>query len=113
MWVRQNFSREVICGIDMAVLCGREVSCCNLCLTICMEGWTGTEVKSALTSKDVMTSPGCSFLSCICWMKCWVFLRWCGDLPTRGLMICESSLATPYVIDPLLETMGLRGVPAL
>ena len=26
-------------------------------------------------------------------------------------MICESSLATPYVMDPLLDTMGLRGVP--
>ena len=74
-----------------------------------MEGWTGTEVNKALTSMEVMISPGCSFLSCSCWMKCWVFLRWCGDWPTRGLMMCESSLATPYVIDPLLETMGLRG----
>ena len=54
----------MICGIDMAVLCGRDVSCCSLFLTICMEGWTGTEVNRALTSKDVMTSPGCSFLSC-------------------------------------------------
>ena len=35
-----------------------------------MEGWTGTEVNKALTSKDVMTLPGCSFLSCIWWMKC-------------------------------------------
>ena len=24
-------------------------------------------------------------------------------------MMCESSLATPYVMDPLLDTMGLRG----
>ena len=24
-------------------------------------------------------------------------------------MMCDSSLATPYVMDPLLETMGLRG----
>ena len=46
-------------------------------------------------------------------MKCWVFLRWCGDWPTRGLMMYESSLATPYVMDPLLETMGLREVPVL
>ena len=42
-------------------------------------------------------------------MKCWVFLRWCGDWLTRGLMMCESSLATPYVMDLLLDTMGLRG----
>ena len=113
MWVRQNSSREVIREMDMAVLCGRVVSCCSLFLTIWMEGWTVIEVNRALTSKDVMTSPGCSFLSCSCWMKCWVFLRWCGDWPTSGLMICESSFATPYVIDPLLDTMGLRGVPVL
>ena len=41
----------MICGIDMAVLCGRDLSCCSLFLTICMEGWTGTEVNRALTSK--------------------------------------------------------------
>ena len=40
-------------------------------------------------------------------------LRWCGDWPTRGLMMCDSSLAKQYVMDPLLETMGLRGVPVL
>ena len=28
-------------------------------------------------------------------------------------MMCESSLATPYVMDPLLDKMGLRGVPVL
>ena len=28
-------------------------------------------------------------------------------------MMWESSLATPYVMDPLLDNMGLRGVPAL
>ena len=79
----------------MAVLCGRVLSCCSLFLTICMAGSTGTEVKRALTSKEVMLSPGCSFLPCICWMKCWVFLRWCGDWPTSGLIMCDSSLATP------------------
>ena len=46
-------------------------------------------------------------------MKCCMFLRWCGDWPTRDFMTCESSLATPYVMDPLLDTMGLRGVPVL
>ena len=40
-----------ICGMDMEVLCGR-VSCCNLCLTIWMDGCTGTEVKRALTSYE-------------------------------------------------------------
>ena len=31
-----------------------------------MEGWTGTEVKRALTSNDVMLSPACSLLPCSC-----------------------------------------------
>ena len=29
-----------------------------------MEGWTGTDVKSALTSNDVMLSPACCLLPC-------------------------------------------------
>ena len=51
MSVRQNSSRVLICGMDMLVLCGSVGSCCNLCLTICNAGRTGTEVKTALTSK--------------------------------------------------------------
>ena len=36
----------VICGMDMLVLCGNVGSCCSLCLTIWMDGATGTDVKS-------------------------------------------------------------------
>ena len=43
-----------------------------------MEGATGTDVNKALTSKEVMTSPGCSLFPCNCWMKCCVFIRWWG-----------------------------------
>ena len=60
----------MIWGMDIAVLCGRVLSCCNLLLTIWMAGWTGTEVNRALTSKEVMLSPGCKLFLCICWMKC-------------------------------------------
>ena len=56
----------MIWGIDMAVLCGRVLSCCSLFLTMWMAGWTGTEVKRALTSNEVMLSPGCNLLPCIC-----------------------------------------------
>ena len=56
----------MIWGMDMEVLCGRVVSCCSLCLTIWMEGWTGTEVNRALTSYDVMLSPACSLMPCSC-----------------------------------------------
>ena len=62
MLVRQNSSRAVICCMDMLVLCGNVGSCCSLCLTIWMYGETGTDVKEALTSKEVMTSHGSSLL---------------------------------------------------
>ena len=41
--------------IDMLVLCGNVGSCCSFCLTICIASATGTEVKRAFTSKEVMT----------------------------------------------------------
>ena len=44
----------MIWAMDMEVLCGSVVSCCSLCLTIWMAGCTGTEVKRALTSYEVM-----------------------------------------------------------
>ena len=47
----------------MLVLCGRVVSCCNLCLTICMAGWTGIEVNKAFMSKEVMIFPGSNFFT--------------------------------------------------
>ena len=62
MLVRKNSSRVVICGMDILVLCGNVESCCSLCLTIWMDGANGTDVKRALTSKEVMTSPGSSLL---------------------------------------------------
>ena len=62
MLVRENSSSVVICCIDMLVLCGNVGSCCNFCLTICMDGAVSTEVKRALVSKEVMTSPGSSLL---------------------------------------------------
>ena len=33
-----------------------------------------------------------------------------GGLPTRGLSILVRTLATPYVTDPLLDTIALVGV---
>ena len=62
--MRQTSSNVMIWFINMLVLCDRVGSCCNLCLTICIAGATGTEVKSGLTSKEVMISPGSSLLSC-------------------------------------------------
>ena len=70
MWVSQNSSKDVICAMYMEVLCGRVLSCCSLCLTIWMAGCTGTDVKRAFTSYEVMISPGSNFLPFSCCMKC-------------------------------------------
>ena len=78
-----------------------------------MEGSTGTEVKRALTSNDVITSPGSNLLEWICWTKCCVFLRWWGNWATKGLMMYANSFTTPYVMGPPQDTMGLRGMPTL
>ena len=46
----------------------------SFCLTMFIEGSTGTEVNKALTSYEEMTSP-CSNVTCLIFcMKCWVFL---------------------------------------
>ena len=66
MLVRQNSSRVVICCMDKLFLCGSVESCCNFSLTISMNGATGTDVKRALTAKEVMTSPGSSLLPHTC-----------------------------------------------
>ena len=36
-----------------------------------------------------------------------------GGLPTKCLRILVSTLATAYITDPLLDTIGLRGVSSL
>ena len=70
MFLRQNSSNVTICWMDMLVLKGSVGSLSNFCFTIWMEGSTGTEVKRALTSYDVIISPGSSFTFCMCLTKC-------------------------------------------
>ena len=36
-----------------------------------------------------------------------------GEAPTRGWRMFAMYLATPYIIEPLQDTMGLRQVPVL
>ena len=81
MFLRQNSRRVTICWIDMLDLWGKMESCANFCWSVWMEGSAGTEVKRALTSNDVITSPGYNLLEWICWTKCCVFFRWWGDWP--------------------------------
>ena len=80
--------------MEMLVLCGRIGSHANLCCTVRMEGSTGTEVKRALTSKDVITSRGSSLLLWISWTKCCASLRWWGDWPTRTTITTPPTTGT-------------------
>ena len=99
--------------MDMLVLWCSVESCVNFCCIMCMEGSTGTEVKRALTSFEIISSPGSSLAFCMCWTECCVFLRCGGDWPTKGLMMYASSFANPYVMEHLLDIIGLSGVPML
>ena len=54
----------------------------------------GTDVRNAETSYEVMHSVGCSLIPLTCCTKLPVFLIWCGDFPTSGLKILDSSFAT-------------------
>ena len=70
---------------------------------------TGIDVKSAVTSNDVIHSPSSNLMFLISSAKSFLLFTWKMDLPTRGFRILDSSLATPYVTEPILDTMGLRG----
>ena len=54
----------------------------------------GTDVKTAESSYDVMHSVSCSLIPQTCCTKSPVFLKECGDFPTSGRKILDSSLAT-------------------
>ena len=73
----------------------------------------GMEVKSEVTSWEARHSPiwRVNFLALD--TRSPVLCTWWGDLPTSSLMTLLRTLATPYVTEPLLETMGLRGLPVL
>ena len=112
MFLRQNSRRVTICWMGMLVICGRVGSCANLCWTIWMEGSTGTEMKRALTSKDVITSPGSSLLVWICWTKCCAF-EVVGDWPTRDLMMQASFFCHPICYGTPTGHYGPEGVQTL
>ena len=38
---------------------------------------------------------------------------WWGDLPTNDLCTLAKTLAIPYVTEPILDTIGLRGMSVL
>ena len=97
----------------MLVLLWRSASCCNLLLMMSSADGIGTEVNNALTSYDVIQSPSSSFIFLISSMNSLELFTWCSVDPTSGFIILANSFATPYVTEPILENMGLRGVFSL
>ena len=66
MFLSQNSSNMMMFWMDMLVLWCSMGSCVNICCTMCMEGSTTTEVKMALISYQVLTSPSLSLAFCMC-----------------------------------------------
>ena len=91
--LRHNPRRSMICCMDKVVLLWRLWSSLRSFSMIFNVGSMGTEVKSALTSKDIMTSSEASWMLFRSCRKSWMLCMWCLDLPTRGLRIFGSSLA--------------------
>ena len=79
--------------------------CSSFFLVMLIAGSISTDVNSAVISKDMMYSPPFKFLACS--IKS---LDVVGELQLHSFDILASSLATPCVTEPLLETMGLGGI---
>ena len=97
----------------MIDLFGRSLSCSSLFLMISYADDTGTDVNKVVTSYDVMHSPSSNLVFLISSANSFVLFTWQLEVPTSGFMILAISLATPYVTEPILETMGLRGISFL
>ena len=95
------------------VLSFRVLSFPSRSLIMSSAGSTGTEVNKAVTSYDLRHSPGINITLLTCSTKSWVLWMWWRDLSTSDLSILVSTLATQYVTDPWLDTIGMRGVSSL
>ena len=82
-------------SIPMTVQSLRVGSFTNRSFIIFKAGSMGTDVNRTDTSYELRHSPGARVMCLTCSTKSWVLFIWWGDLPTRGLRILASSLATP------------------
>ena len=96
--------------MDMDVLLLSSVSCSNLFFVTCMADLTGMDVNRAETSSEMMHSPLSSLFFLMSSVNSLELLTWWIVLEVTGFRILANSLATTYVTEPLLETMGLRGL---
>ena len=96
--------------MDMVVLWWSSVSCSNFFLVTSIVDFTGMDVKRAATSYEMMHSPSSSLIFLMSSANSLELFIWWMVFPIRGFKILASSLATPYVTEPWLDTMGLRGM---
>ena len=101
-------------GNDMLVGCvcyvGEVCIFSSMFLMLLIVGSTGTEVKAALISYEVMHAPSSHLMFLTCHTKSLVFLMWGREWSTGGLRILAISFVTPYVTGPQLDTVGLKGL---
>ena len=106
---RQNPSSSMMLLADKMVLFGSYAYCSNLSLMTFSADATGIDVKSAVTSHEVIHSPSSILVFLISSVNTLLLLTWWMDLPTRGFRILANSLTTPYVTEPLLGHNGPWG----
>ena len=95
---------------DIVVLLGSSVSCSSLFFNISNADVTGIDVNKGDALQEVMHSPSSSLVFFMSSTNSLELFRWWMVLPVRVLRILVNSLATSYVTEPLLETMGPRRV---
>ena len=113
MLLRQNSSKLVICLADMVVLRCKSLSSSSFLCMMAIAGFVDTDVNNASISYETMHSSFCDLMSLMLCMKSLVFFTLYDIFPTRGLKILDSSLAVSYETDPMLDTIGLNGIPIL
>ena len=92
VFLKLNSNRQMMLFTVMDVLCWSTLSCSIWSWMILMTGPMATDMKSAITSHDMIHSSCLNWISLICCTMSLLLLTWCGDLPTRGFRILASSL---------------------
>ena len=93
---------------DNTVLSSQVSSFSNKSLIMLTAGSIGTEVNNGETLYEQRHSPGRRVTPLALFIKYLVLCIWWVDLPTSGFRTLLR-MATPYVTEPQLERMGLRG----
>ena len=101
------------CDVGILGLSFSDSSIDNFSVTTLSASSMGTCVNRFDMSKLISRSSGCSCVVRMMSTKDAEFFTACGVFPVNGVRILASSLASLYVGEPIVDTMGLIGVPFL